>query len=734
MQKDNKNFIEKRQEAKENVYNLFTDMMIKRLDEMEKSDWKKPWMPASVQYPRNITGREYNARNALLLMLVCEDKGYRYPMFLTRNQINRENYAASGRGFKKDKDGNKLPVVHILKGEKATPVLFSDFYITNKETKKRISFSAYRNLTSEQQKDYEVRSYNKVWNVFNIDQTNIKEARPELYQKLTMPFDRKSAEKTLEGMFRFEPIDKMVNEGLWRCPIISSESNQAYYSPSKDEIHVPLKSQFKDGELFYGTTLHEMIHSTGKSLSRSLDGGFGSPEYGKEELIAELGSAMVASFFGFAKHIREDSAAYLKSWLDSLRENNDFIKSVMYEVKRSADFTIDRIKKVELSILKENSVRPTVEQMREIGSILSAKEGLSIDDFQESDQIGSHLSQIEFDEIGSKFNKLEMLKESLDNGKYLDGYDKTDDKQVKTAKTAVNLEIAIARENLQESLNKLEHIYGNEAIIEYKTFQIMKEGVVNEQDLLNFGKYLSNPMRKENGIAYNAKDDLDLLTPRAKEAFRQYQIAVDDLNNCKDPNLRKDFVDERENAYYNFFEVLKKERESYGDVAIKTYERVNGPTVKERTSLGVFSVPQWALEYITTHDTGNITAEQKEATDKFIKSIVNDKYEAVVNWNTINEEDKNPAFRVEKDVHGSNAVKTVKVELYEIKYNETVKQDEDIKIDAREEEETDISIGEDGDLDIVEHEELAPDKKNETESKEGEGQEEGHTKNRTFRR
>ena len=69
---------EKRQEAINNVYRLFADAMIKRLEEMEKSNWKKPWVPADIQYPRNISGREYNTRNALLLMYLTEKKNYKY--------------------------------------------------------------------------------------------------------------------------------------------------------------------------------------------------------------------------------------------------------------------------------------------------------------------------------------------------------------------------------------------------------------------------------------------------------------------------------------------------------------------------------------------------------------------------------------------------------------------------------------------------------------------------------
>ena len=109
---------------------------------------------------------------------------------------------------------------------------------------------------------------------------------------------------------------------------------QAYFLPIKDEIHVPLKAQFKDGELFYGTTLHEMIHSTGvKSCkNRDLQNSFGSDAYAREELVAELGAAMVASYYGFAKHIRQDSAEYLKSWLDSLKKEPNFIKERRGEV------------------------------------------------------------------------------------------------------------------------------------------------------------------------------------------------------------------------------------------------------------------------------------------------------------------------------------------------------------------------------------------------------------------
>lgn len=198
--------------------------------------------------------------------------------------------------------------------------------------------------------------------------------------------------------------------------------------------------------------------------------------------------------------------------------------------------------------------------------------------------------------------------------------------------------------------------------------------------------------------------------------------------------MRHDLIDERENAFYNFNETLKNERNLYGDVAIKTYERVNGPTVKDKTALGTFAVPQWAVEYITTRDSSNLTDEQKSTVDKFIKSIVNDKYEAVVNWDMTDNNDNNPAFRRNQERLDKEDSKTVRIEFFEITYDEPVKVKEETKIDGREEEDIDISIDEDGDIEAKEEETLAPDKKNDNKTDEEEEQGEGRTKSRSFRR
>ena len=208
----------------------------------------------------------------------------------------------------------------------------------------------------------------QVFNVFNIAQTNLKEARPEIYERIVAentvkkpeqaseisgkpnaePKDLSSAEAEeirVKQMFRFEPMDRMIDENLWFCPIKQQYGDRAYFSPSKNEIVLPEFRQFTDGESFYGTALHEMAHSTGAEnlLNRPKHLTFGDEIYSREELIAELTSALVAQYYGFDTHIKEDSAAYLKSWLQNLKEDAKFIRTVLLDVKKAASIITKRI-------------------------------------------------------------------------------------------------------------------------------------------------------------------------------------------------------------------------------------------------------------------------------------------------------------------------------------------------------------------------------------------------------
>ena len=109
----------------------------------------------------------------------------------------------------------------------------------------------------------------------------------------------------------FEPMDVMIRDNRWICPIKPMHQDKAYFSITKNEIVVPEKAQFKDGESYYGTLWHEMTHSTGieGQLDRIKPTAFGSDEYAREELVAELGSALVAQRYGMSKALKEESCA-----------------------------------------------------------------------------------------------------------------------------------------------------------------------------------------------------------------------------------------------------------------------------------------------------------------------------------------------------------------------------------------------------------------------------------------
>ena len=142
----------------------------------------------------------------------------------------------------------------------------------------------------------------------------------------------------------------MIDENLFFCPINQVKGDKAYYSPANDHIVVPKREQFVDGEAFATNTLHECAHATGADsrLDRHLGAhSFGSPEYAREELIAELSAAVISSQYGMSKHIKSDSAQYLKSWLGSLQQGPEYLKSVLGDVRRSSGMIIQRLESIQ---------------------------------------------------------------------------------------------------------------------------------------------------------------------------------------------------------------------------------------------------------------------------------------------------------------------------------------------------------------------------------------------------
>ena len=323
--------------SEDKALDLFAEMMIEKIESIHK-DWHKPWFTeGALQWPRNLSGREYNGMNALMLLLHCENEGYKIPRFCTFDCVQRLN--------KPGKDGQELPRVSVLRGEKSFPVMLTTFTCIHKETKEKIKYDDYKKLSDEEKAQYNVYPKMQVFRVFNVAQTNLQEARPELWEQL----ERENGKRVENGEhFSFEPVDAIIKDNLWICPIKPMHQNEAYYSITRNEIVVPEKEQFRDGESFYGTLFHEMIHSTGAEgvLDRLQPTSFGSKEYAREELVAELGSALVAQRYGMTKHIKEDSCAYLKGWLDELKESPQFIKTTLLDVKRASSIVTQKVDKI----------------------------------------------------------------------------------------------------------------------------------------------------------------------------------------------------------------------------------------------------------------------------------------------------------------------------------------------------------------------------------------------------
>lgn len=345
--------------AEDKALDLFADMMIERIQSLSGKDgWKKPWFTeGTLQWPKNLNGREYNGMNAFMLLLHCEKEGYKIPRFCTFDRIQLFNKAGK-------KDEEQKPRVSVLKGEHSFPVMLTTFTVVNKETKEHIKWEDYKQLSQKEREKYNVYPKLQTYHVFNVAQTNLKEVRPEFWEKLEQEYSMPKVEK--DEQFAFEPMDRMIADNRWICPIKPMFGDSAYFSISKNEIVMPEKRQFKDGESFYSNLFHEMGHSTGAEgqLDRIKPATFGSAEYAREELVAELTAALTAQRYGMTKHLKGDSAAYLKSWLDSLKESPQFIKTTLLDVKKATSMLTQHIDKIAMEIDQEKKA----EQKENVGN------------------------------------------------------------------------------------------------------------------------------------------------------------------------------------------------------------------------------------------------------------------------------------------------------------------------------------------------------------------------------
>ena len=323
----------------------FTEMIIERMEQMKGADWKKGWIGGASGYaglPQNVGGRNYSGSNSFFLQLHTAANGYRLPVYLTFKQAH--NLKA-----------------HVLKGEKAFPVVYWDMIVKDKDGS-RISSDVYRGMTAEERKGLEVIPFIKAFPVYNVAQTNLADVQPERMQKLLDKFKVPELQDT-EGMYVHEAIDRLVRTQGWLCPIQADKREDgAYYSPSRDIVVIPMKAQFnigttpeetyRGGMEYYSTMLHEMAHSTMTPGRLNRDGGgkFGDPKYAKEELVAELTAAMISNSMGFDAKITDNSAAYLDGWIGVLKQEPKFIVSVMADVNKASELILNYVDKQRLAL------------------------------------------------------------------------------------------------------------------------------------------------------------------------------------------------------------------------------------------------------------------------------------------------------------------------------------------------------------------------------------------------
>ncbi len=272
-----------------NVYEIITQKIIKEL-EKGTSPWHRPWAVGGL--PRNfVTKKQYRGLNCFLLQL----NEFQEPYYLTFNQVNKLNGSV--------KSGAESQLVIYWKW------LESKTEVDAKGHPKLIPLLRY-------------------YRVFNIEQvTGIK------------------FQSALKQLNEFEKITncEQIIEGFKNRPGMSHTHQQAFYNPLEDLINMPIKESFKSKEEYYSTLFHEMVHSTGHSsrLNRSevsTTSAFGSDNYSKEELIAEMGSAFICAQSGISVNTLANSAAYISFWLNKLKKDSRILFKAASQAQRGVDY------------------------------------------------------------------------------------------------------------------------------------------------------------------------------------------------------------------------------------------------------------------------------------------------------------------------------------------------------------------------------------------------------------
>ncbi len=278
-----------------NIYEIVTEQILEIMAQ-GVIPWKKPWN-ARGSHRNLVSGKQYRGVNVFLLS--CSP--FSSPWWITFKP-------ATEKGGK------------IRKGQKGRKVVFWKPLLINEENP--------TTGKTEKKKIFMLRYYT----IFNLEQVDGIEA----------PVEPESE--------KLEPIaeaEKIVSD-MQNCPdILEAAGNKACYYPSRDEVQMPFFQDFDEAEKYYSTLFHELAHSTGHEsrVSRpDMQKGnrFGSEDYSKEELIAEMTAAFLCGEAGILPATVENSVAYLQSWTAKFKEDSKMVVCAAAAAQKAADYILNR--------------------------------------------------------------------------------------------------------------------------------------------------------------------------------------------------------------------------------------------------------------------------------------------------------------------------------------------------------------------------------------------------------
>jgi antirestriction protein ArdC len=288
---------------KNKVYQIIVDRILEAIEKGAVPPWVKPWHSRHTLPTNLISKKPYRGFNAMFLYMVSQ--GFESNYYLTYKQ-------AVGLGGK------------VRKGEKGFPVVFWSFLEDKDEDGNPV-------LDSKGQPKKHVLT--RYYTVFNTDQCE------GLEDKVPKPEARPAVDTIKEA----EEIVLRYRVNNERLKIRTG--SEAFYNPALDIITVPSINDFEKAVNYYATLFHEMGHSTGHKDRLARKGvtnidGFGTEQYGKEELIAELTASFLCGEAGFEEQIEKSSTSYIKGWIEKIKESPELLVESAQAAQKAADYVL----------------------------------------------------------------------------------------------------------------------------------------------------------------------------------------------------------------------------------------------------------------------------------------------------------------------------------------------------------------------------------------------------------